>query len=309
MYAIEALRLCKSFGSVRAVDGVSFQVKEGEIFGLLGPNGAGKTTTIRMLIGLSKPDEGEVRIFGYNPHSDPVKARMMIGVVPEEANPYPDLTVWDNLVLIGLLYGLPKREIKKRANELIELLGLHEVKKRKAKNLSKGLKQRLLIAMALINNPRVLFLDEPTSGLDVLSARKVREFIVKLRDEDVTVLLTTHNIEEAGLLCDRIAIMNKGRIIALGSPEELKVRIDVYIYVSIVFEGFIEGFHVNAQGLLDVKIQGNKLLAVCSNPLEVAEIIACATELSRRMNLKILDIKVNPPTLEEVFVKLVGSTG
>jgi ABC-2 type transport system ATP-binding protein len=223
MNAIEAVDLMKRFGGVTAVNGVSFKVREGEIFGLLGPNGAGKTTTIRMLTGLLKPDAGRAAIMEYDVMEESIKAKMLVGVVPEEANPYPDLSAWDNLVLVGRLYGLPDSEIKRKATSLLKLLDLYDMRERKAKNLSKGQRQKLLIAMALISDPKVLFLDEPTGGLDVLSARKIRELILELRKEGITVFLTTHNIEEAGELCGRVAIIRNGRIVAEGSPDELKI--------------------------------------------------------------------------------------
>jgi ABC-2 type transport system ATP-binding protein len=181
MNAIEAINLYKRFGNVIAVNDVSFNVKEGEIFGFLGPNGAGKTTTIRILTGLLKPDHGEARIMDYNIHENPIEAKMLIGVVPEEANPYPDLSTWDNLMLVASLYGISKYEAKEKASQLLKLLDLYEVRKRKARNLSKGMKQKLLVSMALINDPKVLFLDEPTVGLDVLSARKIRNLILELK--------------------------------------------------------------------------------------------------------------------------------
>ncbi len=178
--AVEAVNLRKRFGDLVAVDGVTFRIREGELFGLLGHNGAGKTTTIRMLTGLIKPDDGEAFISGMNVLDNPVKVREVIGVVPEEANPYPDLTVKDNLRLVGMLHGLPGKVLRERVKHLITLLDLKTHEGKRAGALSKGLRQRLLIAMALINKPKVLFLDEPTSGLDVMSARKVRGLIREL---------------------------------------------------------------------------------------------------------------------------------
>jgi ABC-2 type transport system ATP-binding protein len=301
MNAIEAVDLTKRFGSIVAVNGVSFEVKEGEIFGLLGPNGAGKTTTIRMLTGLLKPDRGRAAIMGHDVMEEPIKAKMLIGVVPEEANPYPDLSAWDNLMLVGRLYGLPNSEIKEKATSLLKLLDLYDMKERKAKNLSKGQRQKLLVAMALISDPKVLFLDEPTGGLDVMSARKMRELILELKKESITVFLTTHNIEEAGELCDRVAIIRNGRIVAEGSPDELKISAGAYTYVTITFNKVLDASKLEFLEPYEYRLQSSKLLIVCAKPVEV---IIKTIEFAKENGLEILDIKISPPSFEEVFVRL-----
>ena len=170
---------------------ISFEVKEGEIFGFLGPNGAGKTTTVRILTTLIKPDGGKAFVAGYDVLKNPIEVKKRIGVVPEVSNAYVDLTVWENLVLIGKLYGLPVKKIKENATELLKEFGLYDVRDKLVKFLSKGMKQRLLLCMALVNDPEVLFLDEPTSGLDVESARLLREKIVQYNGEGKTVFLST----------------------------------------------------------------------------------------------------------------------
>ncbi|MEG9193819.1 MAG: ATP-binding cassette domain-containing protein [Candidatus Methanoglobus sp.] len=180
---------------------ISFEVKEGEIFGFLGPNGAGKTTTIRILTTLIKPDGGKSFVAGYDVLKNPIEVKKRIGVVPEVSNAYVDLTVWENLMLIGKLYGLPVKKIKENATKLLNEFGLYDVRDKLVKFLSKGMKQRLLLCMALVNDPEVLFLDEPTSGLDVESARLLREKIVQYNGEGKTVFLSTHNMEEANQLC------------------------------------------------------------------------------------------------------------
>jgi ABC-2 type transport system ATP-binding protein len=301
MYAIEAFDLHKSFENVKAVNGVSLRVRKGEIYGLLGPNGAGKTTTIRMLTGLLKPDRGYAIIMGHDVVKEPIKVKKLIGVVPEEANPYPDLSAWDNLILVGRLYGIPNYEIRERASNLLKLLDLYNMKDRKAKNLSKGQRQKLLIAMALIGNPKVLFLDEPTSGLDVLSARKIRELILEMKNEGITVFLTTHNIEEAGELCDRVAIIRNGRIVAEGAPSELKIKAGAYTYVTIIFNKPLENCKLDFIKPYEYKVQSSKLLVICSRP---AEVVVKIIEYAKKNGLDILDIKVSPPSFEEVFVRL-----
>jgi len=181
--AIEARNLTKQYNGVMAVNQVSFEVREGEIFGFLGPNGAGKTTTIRMITGLVKPDEGTAYVAGYDILKEPVKARRHLGVVPEVSNAYIDLTAWENLVLIGKLYGLLRSVLQENAVRLLRVFGLYHVKDRAVRSFSKGMKQRLLLCMALVSEPEILILDEPTSGLDVESARFLREKIVQFNRE------------------------------------------------------------------------------------------------------------------------------
>jgi ABC-2 type transport system ATP-binding protein len=191
-------------------------------FGFLGPNGAGKTTTIRMLTGLLTPDAGDILIGGVNLQKRPIAAKMQMGVIPEMSNVYTDLTAKQNVALAGRFYGMSKKAAEKRADRLLEQFELSERKNDKVEGFSKGMKQRVLIASALVHNPHVLFLDEPTSGLDVHSQRLIRAIIREMNDVDTTVFLTTHNIEEANALCDRVAIINRGRLAAIDTPERLK---------------------------------------------------------------------------------------
>ena len=305
MKVVEAYDLMKRFGHIVAVNGVSFSVRKGEIYGILGPNGAGKTTTIRMSIGVLTPDRGEAYIMGYNVHKEPIKARSLIGVVPEISNPYVDLTVWDNLMLIGGIYCLPKDVKLRRAIDLLKTLEIYDVRDRKVKTLSKGMRRRLLLAMALISDPDILFLDEPTSGLDILSARIIRNMLLKLRKQGKTIILTTHNIDEAGLLCDRVAIMKKGKIIASGTPEELKIRFGMYTRILICFDrevnerdlkGYLEG--------LDVVIQGRRLIITCKTE-DLNEVMDKIITMIKCNKLKIKELKASGLSLEDVFVRLV----
>lgn len=212
--------LVKHYGAVHAVDGISFTVAEGEIFGLLGHNGAGKTTTIRMLTGRTRPSAGRASIAGFDVVEDLDQIKPIINLVFEDANLYERLTGRDNLAMFARLYGVPVS----RADELLEMLDLTEAAKRRVKTYSTGMKQRLVIARALINSPKVLFLDEPTRGLDPASARELRELIVKLAAGGTTVVLTTHYMNEADELCDRVAFLKEGKIVALDSPQELKLK-------------------------------------------------------------------------------------
>ena len=214
--------LKKRYDGFPAIDGVSFSIKMGEVFGLLGPNGAGKTTTIRILSGLLKPTSGNALIMGNDVIKKPVEVKKSIGVVPETSNLYPELTCFDNLVFAGRLYGMRSKRVKTKADELLELFGLKEKRNVLFSKLSSGMKRRLTMAASLIHEPPVLFLDEPTTGLDVMSARALREIIQSLKQKGITILLTTHYIEEADRLCDRIAIIVKGRIIIIDTPKALK---------------------------------------------------------------------------------------
>jgi ABC-2 type transport system ATP-binding protein len=210
---IEVAKLTKKFDAVTAVDEISFGVRQGEIFGFLGPNGAGKTTTINMLTGLARPDSGTIRVAGLECTRNPKAAQHLIGVVPEESNLYPELTGFDNLCFCASLYGMRKSERQTRARELLEAFGLGEAADRKFAGYSKGMKRKLTVAAGIIHNPQILFLDEPTTGIDVVSARQVRQLIAELHRVGTTIFLTTHYIEEAERLCERIAFIVRGRIV------------------------------------------------------------------------------------------------
>jgi len=213
--------LAKQYGQVRAVDGISFDVNSGEIFGLLGHNGAGKTTTIRMLTGRARPTSGTAMIGGYDVVTDLPAIKPLINLVFEEPNLYTRLSGRDNLRFFCDLYGVSRN----RAEDLLRTVGLDEAAaKRRVKDYSSGMRQRLLIARALINQPRLLFLDEPTRGLDPASAHDVRGIIAGLARAGTTIFLTTHYMEEADELCNRIAFLSQGQIVALDSPRELKLR-------------------------------------------------------------------------------------
>ncbi len=307
MKPIEAHNLEKSFGHVRAVRGVSLYVDKGEIFGLLGPNGAGKTTTIRMITGIIHPDRGKAYIMGYDVLKEPLKAKRHVGVVPEIAAPYLDLTAWDNLMLAGRIYHVEDSKRKARAKELLKMLNLSEAMHRKVKGFSKGMRQRLLLAMALISDPDILILDEPTSGLDIISARMVRSFITDLRREGKSILLTTHNIEEAGILCDRIAVINKGRIVAEGSPEDLKINFEEFISVKIVLDRDLKGID-EALKDFDVLIQGRKIFITCKQD-EVDEVLRKTMKLAEDSGVKIKEVQTAGPSFEEIFMKLIGGGG
>ncbi len=218
--AVEVQGLEKHYGAVRAVDGITFSVPEGEVFGLLGHNGAGKTTTIRMLTGRARPTAGRAMVAGFDAVTDRDRVKPLINAVFEDPNLYDRFAGIENLRFFATLYGVKSS----RADELLDLVGLRDAAKRKTKTYSSGMKQRLMIARSLINSPRVLFMDEPTRGLDPTSAREVRSLVARLAREGTTIFLTTHYMEEADELCTRVAFLSEGRIVALDTPRELKLR-------------------------------------------------------------------------------------
>jgi ABC-2 type transport system ATP-binding protein len=267
--AIKTVNLTKYYGQLQAVDHINFEVKKGEIFGFLGPNGAGKTTTTRMLIGISKPTEGTAEVMGYDIQKQSVEAKEMMGIVPDISNVYTDLTAWDNLTFTGRLYDVPKAERNKRAEELLRLFGLFDRRYESVEGFSRGMKRRLCIAMALMNKSSILFLDEPTSGLDVQSVLTIRNLIKKMNTEGLTIFLTTHNMEEANQMCDRVAIINKGKIAAIDTPERLKRTIKKLQAIEISFVNFkknIVSELKTLQGVTEVVKQGDKYHLTTENP-------------------------------------------
>ena len=222
---LTASNLHKSFDGLTAVDGLSFTIRKQEIFGLLGPNGAGKTTTIRMLSTVLAPDEGDVTIGGHSTTRDSNAVRRLVGVCPQELALYPELSATDNLVFFGRMSGLSGREARAAAAENLESVGLTERARDKVDKFSGGMKRRVNLAVALMSRPQLLFLDEPTVGIDPQSRSHIFETVEGLRGEGMTVLYTTHYMEEANRLCDRLAIMDHGQLIRLGRPDELKAEI------------------------------------------------------------------------------------
>jgi len=302
--AIVATNLTKRYGELVAVDHVSFEVEKGEFFGFLGPNGAGKTTTIRMLTGIIRPDEGTASIMGYDVRREIVEARQLMGTVPEMANVYVDLSVWQNLMFMGELYEIPKDKRRKNAERLLRELNLYDRRDTKARRLSKGMRQRLLLCMALINDPEILFLDEPTVGLDIQSAHLIREMLRDLNENGVTVFLTTHNMEEASQLCDRIAIINHGRIAAIDTPEKLRGIMRELQCVEVSFSNL-----VNMEDLLslryvrEAKRVGKIFRLYTDSPFNLVEEIV---DFKRQKNCEITWLQILAPKLEDVFLKITG---
>jgi len=231
MKSIEAIELTREFNGLTAVNHISFEVDQGHIFGFLGPNGAGKTTTLRMLTGQLRPTSGRARVMGFDVVEEREQLKPQIGVVFEQQNLYTRFSALENLKFYARLYGIPGR----RVGEVLERVGLAERASQKASEYSNGMRQRLMIARALLHGPRVLFLDEPTRGLDPGVARDLRQLVVELAREDVTIFLTTHYMEEADRLCSRVAIINQGTIVALAPPAELKAELGAGATLEDVF--------------------------------------------------------------------------
>ncbi|MFW5996323.1 MAG: ABC transporter ATP-binding protein [Halanaerobiaceae bacterium] len=301
-YSIKVEELKKYYGELKAVDGISFAVKKGEIFGFLGPNGAGKTTTVRMLTGVFPPDAGQIYIDGLNLAEETLEAKMKMGVVPELAHAYIDLTARENILFMARMYGLRGKRVEQRTDELLQRFGLDGRKDDKVKQFSKGMTQRVIICMALINEPGILFLDEPTGGLDVKSSRLIKQEIQELNEKETTIFLTTHNINEASELCDRIAIMNRGRIAAIDSPDNLKKTIDKTRSVEVNFYGEPPELD-SLKSVNAVKIQENKCILHTADP---GEVVGELVDLCRESGRKLSDIRTVGPELEDVFVRLTG---
>ena len=306
MDAISVKNLTKRFSDLVAVDNVSFTVRPGEVFGYLGPNGAGKTTTIRILTGITAPTGGSASIFGLDIVSDTIRARRQMGIVYETSNVYDDLTAWQNIMFAGELYNVGKQEREKRGKELLEIFGLWERRAGRVHGFSKGMKRRLTLAMGLINDPKLLFLDEPTSGLDVQSNLIIRDVLHDLTSRGVTVFLTTHNIEEANVTCDRVAIINKGRIAAIDSPERLKKTIQSVQSVEVAFEKGITAVLPDLPNLPtvnEIRKEGDKVRIYTDDPTTLLEEIM---EYARVHRNRIVSATTRGPTLEDVFIHLTG---
>lgn len=308
---IEVKKLKKNYGDFTAVDQIDFEVHRGEIFGFLGPNGAGKTTTQRMLTSLLTPTGGTIRIDQKDITQYTREVKSIVGMVPEESNIYNELTAWDNLMFTGQLYRIPRKERKKNAQELLELFGLWEKRNIKVENYSKGMKRRLSIAMGVIHQPQLIFLDEPTPGLDPQSALQIRELIKDLNKNGTTIFLTTHQIEEANQLCDRIAIINHGRIAVIDSPENLKTRIKGVQSVEISLEAAstkkslkeVGSDYSKLPGVRNVVKIGDKWRLYTDDP---TNLLSTLFKYAEKNQTRIITLNTLTPSLEEVYLDIIG---
>jgi len=302
---IEVNSLVRTFGRNRAVDGLTFHVEQGEVFGLLGPNGAGKTTTVRLLNGILPPSEGTARVFGFDPATHGEDIRRRTGVLTETPALYERLSARENLEFFATLQGIPESDTSRRVDEMLEFFALSPRAKDKVETFSKGMKQRLALARALIHKPPLLFLDEPTSGLDPEAAQQVNGLIASLsRANGQTVVLATHNLFEAQRLCDRVAIMNKGRILALGSLKELARKLWPVTWVDITFHvkpsGDAAGSLKAVRGVIQVSAGDDALAVQVENEDAIPDVIRHLVNGGESI------LRVNPRdyTLEDIYFAL-----
>jgi ABC-2 type transport system ATP-binding protein len=302
--AIEIKGLCKSFGSFVAVDHLSLSVRQGEIFGLLGPNGSGKTTTINMVSGLSVPTSGEVHVMGYDVRREARRMRRLLGSVPQETALYDELSAWANMDFHADLFGIPRKEKKERITHLLALVELLDRRDSRVGTFSGGMKRRLALARALLHDPQLIYLDEPTLGVDVQARRAIWDYVLALRDQGKTVLITTNYLEEAQALCERLAIIDHGKLIAVDTPDHLKQT-----YGGSVIE--VETAQPARQAVEEIKVlPGVKQIAQDGARLKittqgsdgsVAQIINALAQES-----DIRDIAIREPNLDEIFLLLTG---
>ena len=298
--------ITKKFENLVAVDGISFDVREGELFGFLGPNGAGKTTTINMLTGLARLDSGSIQIAGIDCGRNPKAAQHLIGIVPDESNLYPELSGFDNLCFCGALYGLKKKERTERAWKLLKVVKLEEAALRKFGGYSKGMKRKLTIAAGIIHRPRILFLDEPTSGIDVASVRQIRDTITELKNDGTTIFLTTHYIEEAERLCERIAFIARGKIVKIDSVSNLLKPVQGKNKLIFVLSGssgqLAQTLKREYPGIVQQIVSDRRIILDPSRMESLGEIV----KFIEGQGLEVLEVYRQAPSLEEVFVKITG---
>jgi ABC-2 type transport system ATP-binding protein len=299
--AVEAIQLTKTFGDFTAVDRVSFEIPKGEIFGLLGPNGAGKTTTIRMLCGILTPTAGEARVLGYDIARQPEEVKQHIGYMSQKFSLYNDLTVYENLDFYANLYGVPRDKVKPRIAELVEMAGLHEHQKQLTRALSGAWRQRLALACAIVHEPPMLFLDEPTAGVDPVSRREFWEMIYQLAGQGVSVLATTHYMDEAEF-CNIIGMMYRSRLIALDNPDSLKeVMEGVLFEIDCNNPGSAELILKDLPAVKDIATHGVLLHALVDSEQNKPDL-----EKALKSNgIGVDRIERILPSLEDVFVSLV----
>jgi len=288
--------LSKYFGKIHALDNLNLDIKKGELLGIIGPNGAGKTTAIRIICGILKPDSGDVIVGGYSVLSDPIKVKSMIGYLPEEPNLYERFKARDLLKYFGELYGVPKDKLNERISELLELVGMEKRADHRINTFSKGLRQRIGIARALIHDPQIIIFDEPTMGLDPATSLAIRGFIEDLKGEK-TIVLCTHYMDEADTLCDRVAILNSGKIRDMGTPEYLKAKIhgDIILKIKIKHPDIDVNKIHSLSSVESVNLKGETLSISLNSKDEISDIAAL-------IGNNLISINTKEPSLEDVFI-------
>ncbi len=301
MNAVQTFKLTKEFDSLVAVNGINLEIKKGELFSLLGPNGAGKTTTIRMLCCLLKPTRGTASVLGHDIVKTPLAVKNLIGVSPQDTILSERLNCWENLALIGKVHGLSSDKVKERSKGLLETMGLMERSKDQVRKFSGGMKRRLSIAMALVSDPQVLFLDEPTLGLDPQARRAIWEYIAGLKGKK-TILLTTHYMEEADSLSDRIGIIDEGKVVALGTSQELKTKIfqmrSMVVSTDNITAQVLEHLHSKYSRVAMSKGE----VKISHKDLDFKEIV----NYLHSQGVTVYSAALEQPTLEDVFIQMTG---
>jgi ABC-2 type transport system ATP-binding protein len=308
-WAVEARGLIKVFGENRAVNGVNLNVRTGTIYSVLGPNGAGKTTTIRMLATLLRPDAGSARIFGHDVVKDPHIVRQLIGVTGQYASVDESLSATENLILFSRLLGLGRKEARRKAAELLEQFGLTEAAKRPLKHFSGGMRRRLDLAASLIAQPPLIFLDEPTTGLDPRTRAQMWATIRRLVETGSTVLLTTQYLDEADQLADRIAVIDRGQVVAEGTVDELKASVGTSsLQLRVRHEEDIGNARHIVEQVLGVRSSVSAEAAKITAPMADADRVADLMIALRSQGIALAEISVQKPTLDEVFLTITGHT-
>ncbi len=306
MKMVSVSNLKKTYDNFTAVDDISFDIEKGEIFGFLGPNGAGKTSTINMIIGLSRPTAGEITVNGIDVRRQTKKAQAVMGIVPDESNLYNEMDGFDNLCFCAALYGMRKKERESKAYQLLELFRLKDAGKRPFRAYSKGMRRKLTIAAALIHSPQVLFLDEPTTGIDVESSRQIRNMIVDLKKNGTSIFLTTHYIEEAERICDRIAFITAGQIVASGTIPQLMDSVSHGHAIQLVTDKNARDvsieLHKHFMGS-KVEIHSDHSLVMLS---EQRIPLFPVMNFFHDRKIEVYEARELRPSLEDVFVKLTG---
>lgn len=301
---IKVSNLSKSFNNLQAVKNISFTIEEGEIFGLLGPNGAGKSTIINMLSSILKSDSGTISLNGIDLSTNIKSCKQLIGIVPQEISLYDEFSAYDNLLFFGKLYEVDSKILKTRIDSILSLIGLADRKNDLIKNYSGGMKRRINIAAALLHQPKILLMDEPTVGVDPQSRNRIFEVIEKLNDQGITIIYTTHYMEEVERLCNRIAIMDHGEIIAQGTISELQKQSNTNENIQITFDSISDSQFQFLEKQLNFSIikDKNTVIITCDINQDLSTII----DKCSKHNLKINDIKLKKVNLETVFLKLTG---
>lgn len=306
MSLIEIKNLTKRYGSLNAVDNVSFNVEEGELFGLLGPNGAGKSTPISMVTTLLSSDSGEITVNGFNIKDKPIEIKKILGLVPQEIALYPSLTARENLMFWGRMYGLGGSVLKERVENVLEIAGLKDRAKERVDTYSEGMKRRINIAAALLHQPRILIMDEPTVGIDPQSRNHILETVVELNSGGMTVIYTSHYMEEVEFLCTRVAIMDHGKVIAMGTKDELRRLIGDRDIINVELSNVSSktADRVKAlTGVVDVSVRENGMNIITG---EADTILARVISILDSDKCRIHSVNIEASNLESVFLHLTG---